>query len=212
MQKTRCAIGNGVVSEAYDAKPVLKKKKRRYAPFRECECETASCRTGGARPEDRHGDGGGTAAKADANQGDPIDSSSVLPGSTSEEETIRKERARPPEIKQILMPLKTIEPQGLNPIGDSEWVEIDVAVDSGATETVMSAETLGGVVDITEGPAFVRGVQYEVANGVQIPNLGERKFVGVTEEGVERKLTAQVCDVNKTLKQNCQSWQQSSLR
>ena len=44
-----------------------------------------------------------------------------------------------------------------------------------------------------------RGVQYEVANGVQIPNLGERKLVGVTEEGVERKLTAPMCDVNKTL-------------
>ena len=63
----------------------------------------------------------------------------------------------------------------------------------------MSADTLGGVIDITEGPAFVRGVQYEVANGVQTPNLVERKFVGVTEEGVERKLTAQACDVNKTL-------------
>ena len=42
-------------------------------------------------------------------------------------------------------------------------------------------------------------MKYEVANGVEIPNLGERKFVGITEEGVARSLTAQICAVNKTL-------------
>ena len=71
------------------------------------------------------------------------------------------------------MPLKTIEPHGINAVGEDEWVEIDVAVDSGATETVMSEETLAGVIDITEGSACKRGVKYEVANGVEIPNLGE---------------------------------------
>ena len=40
---------------------------------------------------------------------------------------------------------------------------------------------------------------YEVANGVQIPNLGERKFVGITEDGIARGMTAQACAVNKTL-------------
>ena len=38
-----------------------------------------------------------------------------------------------------------------------------------------------------------------MANGVQIPNLGERKFVGFTEDGVARGMTAQICAVNKTL-------------
>ena len=41
--------------------------------------------------------------------------------------------------------------------------------------------------------------EYEVANGVRIPNLGEKQFVGTTVEGISRKLTAQVCDVNKGL-------------
>ena len=68
------------------------------------------------------------------------------------------------------MPLKTIEPHGLSVIVDGEWVEIDVAIDSGAVETVISTETLAGVVNIIEGPAFTRGVKYEVANGIQIPN------------------------------------------
>ena len=97
-----------------------------------------------------------------------------------------------------LMPLRTIEPNGINAIGDEEWVEIDVAVDSGTTETVMSEETLAGVIDITESAACKRGVMYEVANGVQIPNLGERKFLGFTEEGSARGMTAQICAVNKT--------------
>ena len=56
------------------------------------------------------------------------------------------------------MPLMTVEPNAINVIGDEEWVEIDVAVDSGATETVMGEDTLAGVIDITEGNAFERGV------------------------------------------------------
>ena len=55
------------------------------------------------------------------------------------------------------MPLKTVEPHGLNVIGDEEWVEIDVAVDSGATETVLDLDALEGVVEVIEGPAFTRG-------------------------------------------------------
>ena len=40
---------------------------------------------------------------------------------------------------------------------------------------------------------------YEVANGTQIPNEGEKRFIAVTEEGVEKKLVMQVCDVNQGL-------------
>ena len=42
-------------------------------------------------------------------------------------------------------------------------------------------------------------MKYEVANGVQIPNLGEGRFVGITEDGVARSMAAQICAVNKTL-------------
>ena len=51
----------------------------------------------------------------------------------------------------------------------------------------------------TEGSAFKRGVQYEVASGELIDNLGEKNFVGFSEGGEARGLTAQVCDVNKAL-------------
>ena len=101
--------------------------------------------------------------------------------------------------QQALRILQVIEPEGVNVIDTTgEWEEIDLAVDSGATETVINEDMLKSV-DLKDGPASRRGVEYEVANGVRIPNLGEKKFVGVNEEGHERAITAQVCDVNKAL-------------
>ena len=69
-------------------------------------------------------------------------------------------------------------------------------VDSGATETVMPDGMLMSV-GIREGAKARQGITYEVANGVSIANLGEREFVGVTEDGQEKQLVAQVCEVNK---------------
>ena len=66
------------------------------------------------------------------------------------------------------MPI-TIEPGGLHPVADSEWEEIEVAVDNGAIETVLGPDTLTSV-PITSGPAVERGVEYEVPEGVQIPD------------------------------------------
>ena len=41
--------------------------------------------------------------------------------------------------------------------------------------------------------------ELNVANGVQIPNLGERKFKGVAAEGSMKSVVAQVCEVNRGL-------------
>ena len=81
---------------------------------------------------------------------------------------------------------------------EGEWEVLELAVDNGASETVIHEEMVKSVA-VQEGPASKRGVKYEVANGVRIPNLGEKKFSGSSEEGIERTLTAQVCDVNKAL-------------
>ena len=93
-----------------------------------------------------------------------------------------------------------IEPEGCNALGNTEdWVKVEFAVDSGATETVMS-ETMLANVETKEGPASRRGVVYEVANGVRIPNEGEKRFVAYTEEGSNGKeVVAQICNVNKAL-------------
>ena len=79
-----------------------------------------------------------------------------------------------------------------------EWEELEMAVDSGATETVVGEGMLLDV-ETRDGEARRKGVQYEVADGTLIPNLGEKKFVAVAEQGEMRKMTAQVCDVNKAL-------------
>ena len=42
-------------------------------------------------------------------------------------------------------------------------------------------------------------VKYEVADGSQIPHLGEKEFEAYTEAGLWRNMTAQVTEVNKAL-------------
>ena len=95
--------------------------------------------------------------------------------------------------------LQCIEPEGVNAVKcPGEWEEVEFALDSGATETVVGEEMLESV-ETKEGAASRRGVEYEIATGERIPNLGEKRFVGVSEEGVTRSITAQVCSVNKAL-------------
>ena len=94
--------------------------------------------------------------------------------------------------------LREIVPEGLNNVGDQEWEELEMTVDSGATETVINEDMLQNI-ELKQGQAFKRGVKYEVANGEVIDNLGEKSFEGVLESGEVRGVTAQVCDVNKAL-------------
>ena len=79
-----------------------------------------------------------------------------------------------------------------------EWEEIDMAVDSGATETVLG-EQMAVTVKIEPGEASRRGVKYEVADGTLINNQGEKRFQAETTEGIRRKFVAQVTEVNKGL-------------
>ena len=92
----------------------------------------------------------------------------------------------------------TIELERTNAVGDGEWEELEMYVDSCATGTVAN-EDMVVTVETTEGPASRRGVEYEVATGVRIPNLGEKQFTAVMETGQERNITAQVREVNKAL-------------
>ena len=86
------------------------------------------------------------------------------------------------KMENNLSILGTVEPEGINKLDDLEWEEIELAVDSGATETVIGEEALKSV-KLLEGSAFKRGVQYEVANGIRIQNLGDNQFIGWTSEG-----------------------------
>ena len=111
----------------------------------------------------------------------------------------RREKQRPTMEAGAVRMFRTIEPEGIHAMGQSrEWEEVEMAVDSGASETVMGPEMLEGV-ETKESLASRRGVEYEVANGIRIPNLGEKQFKGITDEGLPRNLRVQVCDVNKPL-------------
>ena len=71
-------------------------------------------------------------------------------------------------------------------------------VDSGASETVVPPDEIKNV-PITQGEQARKGVKYLTASGDQLPNLGEKDFVGANESGIMRHLTAQVADVNQPL-------------
>ena len=102
---------------------------------------------------------------------------------------------RKPKVNMI----KTIELDSINKVtADGIWEEIELAVDSGASESVVPP-TMPESVPTVEGSASRRGVMYEVASGHQLPNEGEKRFNAVTEEGSEKKMTIQVCDVNQGL-------------
>ena len=90
-------------------------------------------------------------------------------------------------------------PGGLKCVEEApEWEEIEMVVDSGSSESVMSEDMLTRVTTVG-GYAHKKGAQYEVADGALIPNLGEKKFVRVSDGGVTRQMKAQVCEVNKAL-------------
>ena len=64
----------------------------------------------------------------------------------------------------------------------NKWEVVDLAVDSGPSETVISEDMLPNI-PIKQGDASRRGVQNEVANGVRIPNFGEKKLQGILRKG-----------------------------
>ena len=84
----------------------------------------------------------------------------------------------------------------VNAVG--EWEELNFAVDSGATETVVNEDNVK-TIQTTEGPAARAGVKHSVANGITVDNEGEKKMVMSSVEGVNRLMTAQVTEVNKPL-------------
>ena len=71
--------------------------------------------------------------------------------------------------------------------GELEFVEF--ILDSGALATVISPN-VGKAEAIQLGYASRAGVTYEVANGEEIPNLGEKLIPVVTAEGTWRGLRA----------------------
>ena len=94
--------------------------------------------------------------------------------------------------------LQTLQPISLNTISADGYEEIEMAVDSGASETVVNEDMLT-TVNIKESEGSRKGIEYKVANGESIPNLGEKQFKAWSREGVGRNITVQVCSVQQGL-------------
>ena len=90
---------------------------------------------------------------------------------------------------------------GISAFGNSstDWIEIEITVDSGACETVMPMSLCRGISVLTSKQQ-VEGVEYEVANGETIPNLGERRCLMMTSGSQQcKKISFQIADVHKPL-------------
>ena len=94
--------------------------------------------------------------------------------------------------------LTVVEDECISSVQGDGWEELEMYVDSGASETVMGPDMVQSV-DAVEGKSYRNGRMYECANGIRIPNMGEKRFLGVTQEGLGSIVKGQVCDINKCL-------------
>ena len=75
---------------------------------------------------------------------------------------------------------------------------MDVTVDSGACDTVMPVSSCS--FKVLPSYQSRHEMEYEVANGASIPNLGERKcIIRIPGSLEEKRITLQVADVHKPL-------------
>ena len=83
--------------------------------------------------------------------------------------------------------------------GPQEWTDIEISVDSGANVTVMPRSLCEGI-GILQNRLSREGVEYEVANGAHIPNLGERRCEMMTlVSKICKRHVFQVAHVHKPL-------------
>ena len=85
------------------------------------------------------------------------------------------------------------------PSGGEEWVEVELTADTGACDTVMP-RSMCSKIPIKPSLQSLRGMEYEVADGSTIPNLGERRCLMWTEDSTQaRHINLQVADVHRPL-------------
>ena len=118
----------------------------------------------------------------------------------------RYKKSKPPKMSTVL-DLMELEQgvryiEGQKPIREAppgfKWQSLSLTVDSGACDHVVPPGDINpSEVCVTE--AVRQGVTYTTASGNKLPNLGEVKFEGVTDENSHLCLTMQVAGVKKPL-------------
>ena len=87
----------------------------------------------------------------------------------------------------------------LNSLGQKEeWVTLDTVVDSGAADTVAPVE-MADWLPVQDSLGAKRGQTWQSACGEVLPNLGERRITGFTQEGEQVEAVYQVAEVSKAL-------------
>ena len=87
----------------------------------------------------------------------------------------------------------------ISALGKSEWIEIEITVDLGACEVVMPMSLYHGI-SVLASKQYMEGVEYKVANGETIPNLGERRCLMMTQgSDICKTIHLHIADVHKPL-------------
>ena len=82
---------------------------------------------------------------------------------------------------------------------DGEWIEIELAADTGACDTVIP-KLMFPSIPIVASQQSILGLAYKAANGASIQNLGERRCEIRTDAAEKlRNITMQVADAHKGL-------------
>ena len=99
----------------------------------------------------------------------------------------------------LLNPFWEKETTALNGMSPAQWTLIEVIVDSGACETVLPASLCNHIM-LRESAASKAKVEYEVASGKAVPNLGE-KHCEIYVEGTANPMIMhfQVADIHRPL-------------
>ena len=84
-------------------------------------------------------------------------------------------------------------------VSSDGWVQVKLCADTGACDTVMPRIECAHI-PIVPSLQSIQGLEYEVADGHEIPNLGERQCIMWTEgASTGRRINLQVADVHKAL-------------
>lgn len=82
---------------------------------------------------------------------------------------------------------------------EQEWFEVELTADTGACDTVIPIK-MCQEIPVQPSLQSQRGMEYEVANGEHIPNLGERRCIMWTDNvPAPRHMNMQVADVHEGL-------------
>ena len=123
----------------------------------------------------------------------PLDHADNVPvaGETTHAETPQTLRpCRPKVSAKAFLERRT---QSLKPLA-SGWEKLQMILDSGASVSVVPP-SVGRDYEVVRGEAAMAGVRYEIADGNEIQNLGEKLLPVVTREDSWRGLKVEVADI-----------------